>query len=156
MGTPNMCGCPWKPDEDMWSLGTGWSYWPLIMSHSLWVLGPELTSSGRAVNTLNCWTISPAPCARFLMLTHWLKCVVWDFLLLAFSIVCLCEWQCTVYQLTQLKKTEWLKAWTLDCRPGKRHSNPGYSQALCLCSMGAISQEQSESSPFLKHPSTRH
>lgn len=33
----------------------------VVVSHLLWVLGPELKSFGRAASDFKCWAISPAP-----------------------------------------------------------------------------------------------
>jgi hypothetical protein len=47
-----------------------------IGSHSrclwatMWLLGTELRTSGRAVRALNRWAISPAPCACFIQFKH--------------------------------------------------------------------------------------
>jgi hypothetical protein len=44
---------------------------------TMWLLGVELRTSGRAANALNCWTISPAP-SVFLFLRQIL--IIWPFL----------------------------------------------------------------------------
>lgn len=36
-----------------------------ILSHLIWMLGPGLGSSGRALCAFNCWVISVGPCTEF-------------------------------------------------------------------------------------------
>lgn len=39
----------------------------VVVGHPVWVLGPKLRFSARAVSTLNCGAISPAPWLKFVV-----------------------------------------------------------------------------------------
>ena len=58
----HMYGDPWKPEEGVRAPGTG-----VTGGRLTWVLGTELTSSGRALSTPNHWSLSSSQRAKLLL-----------------------------------------------------------------------------------------
>lgn len=72
---PQACRYLWSPEERVRSPGSGVT---VLVSHSTWVLGIELSTSPKAASTLNLPGISPAPFSSEILF-HCV-CLTWDLL----------------------------------------------------------------------------